>query len=46
MRARASIELLDRGGVSLRPVIVDGVVRVLGLDVGRHAPIEQTSNRM
>ena len=45
-QARALIEAVDRGGLPLNPTKVNAIARDLGLEVGRHAAVEQTVERI
>lgn len=45
-RARALIAAVDRGGLPLNPARVNQIARDLGLEVSRHAPVEQTIERI
>ena len=45
-QARALIEAVDRGGLPLNPAKVNAIARNLGLEVSRHAAVEQTVERI
>ena len=45
-QARALIRAIDRGGLPLNPAKVNAIARDLGLEVSRHAPVEQTVERI
>lgn len=45
-RAQALIRAIDAGGVPLSPARVNDIARSLGLEVSRHAPMEQTVQRI
>ena len=45
-QARALIQAVDRGGLPLNPAQVNAIARNLGLEVSRHAPVEQTVERI
>ncbi len=45
-QARALIRAVDRGGLPLNPAKVNAIARDLGLEVSRHAPVEQTVERI
>ena len=45
-RARALLQAVDRGGVPLDPVLVNGLARRLGMDVSRRAPMTDTLGRL
>jgi hypothetical protein len=46
VQARQLIRAIDRGGIPLNPVRVNAIARDLGLEVSRHAPLEQTIARI
>lgn len=45
-QARALIRAIDRGGLPLNPAKVNAIARDLGLEVSRHAPVEETVERI
>lgn len=45
-RARQLIAAVDRGGVPLNPAKINAIARDLGLEVKRHAPVENTLLRI
>ena len=45
-RARELLAAVDAGGVPLNPARVNQIARDLGLEVSRHAPVEQTIARI
>jgi len=45
-RARQLIAAVDRGGIPLNAAKVNAIARSLGLEVSRHAPIEETIQRI
>lgn len=45
-QARALIRAVDHGGLPLNPARVNAIARDLGLEVSRHAPVEQTVERI
>jgi hypothetical protein len=45
-RARQMIAAVDRGGIPLNAAKVNAIARSLGLEVSRHAPIEETIQRI
>jgi len=45
-RARSLIAAVDRGGIPLNPAKVNAIARDLGLEVSRHAQVEQTILRI
>jgi hypothetical protein len=45
-RARQLIAAIERGGVPLNPARVNAIARDLGLEVSRHAPAEETIQRI
>lgn len=45
-QARALVQAVDRGGLPLNPARVNAIARALGLEVSRHAPVEQTVERI
>lgn len=45
-RAQALIAAIDAGGMPLNPARVNDIARQLGLEVSRHAPVEQTIARI
>jgi hypothetical protein len=45
-QARALIAAIDRGGLPLNPARVNQIARGLGLEVSRHAAVEQTVERI
>ena len=45
-QARALVQAVDRGGLPLNPARVNAIARDLGLEVSRHAPVEQTVERI
>ena len=46
VRARLLIRAIDRGGIPLNPVKVNAIARDLGLEVSRHAALEETIARI
>ena len=44
--AEALLAAIDAGGVPLNPLRVNQIARDLGLEVSRHAPVEQTIARI
>lgn len=45
-RARQLIAAIDRGGVPLDTARINAIARSLGLEVSRHAPAEETIQRI
>lgn len=45
-RAQALIRAVDAGGLPLSPAIVNQIARGLGLEVSRHAPVEDSVARI
>jgi hypothetical protein len=45
-QAHALIRAIDRGGIPLNPARVNAIARSLGLEVSRHARIEETVDRI
>jgi hypothetical protein len=45
-QAQALLAAVDAGGVPLNPARVNHLARQLGLEVSRHAPVEQTIERI
>jgi len=45
-RALALIAAIDAGGMPLNPARVNDIARQLGLEVSRHAPVENTIARI
>jgi hypothetical protein len=45
-QARALIAAIDAGGLPLNPARVNQIGRNLGLEVSRHAPVEETIARI
>lgn len=45
-QAHALIRAIDRGGIPLNPARVNAIARSLGLEVSRHARIEETVERI
>lgn len=45
-QARRLIAAIDRGGIPLNPARVNAIARNLGLEVSRHAPVEETVARL
>lgn len=45
-QAQALISAIDRGGIPLNPARVNAIARGLGLEVSRHARIEETVDRI
>lgn len=45
-RAQALIRAVDAGGLPLNPARVNDIARRLGLEVSRHAPVEDTIARI
>lgn len=45
-QARALIAAIDAGGLPLNPARVNQIARGLGLEVSRHAPVEDTVERI
>lgn len=45
-RARQLIAAIERGGVPLNPARINAIARDLGLEVSRHAPAEETIQRI
>jgi energy-converting hydrogenase Eha subunit F len=45
-QARQLIAAVDRGGIPLNPAKVNTIARNLGLEVSRHAPVENTLERI
>lgn len=45
-RARQLIAAVDRGGIPLNAAKVNAIARSLGLEISRHAPIEETIQRI
>ncbi|MBV8122695.1 MAG: hypothetical protein JOY60_10785 [Burkholderiaceae bacterium] len=44
--AQDLIQAVDQGGIPLNPVRVNAIARKLGLEVSRHAPVEDTIARI
>ena len=45
-QARALIQAIDAGGIPLNIARINQIARNLGLDVSRHAPMEETVARI
>lgn len=45
-RARQLIAAIERGGVPLNTARINAIARDLGLEVSRHAPVEETIQRI
>ena len=45
-QAQALIAAIDRGGLPLNPARVNQIARGLGLEVSRHAPMDDTVERI
>lgn len=45
-RAQSLIAAIDRGGIPLNTARVNAIARDLGLEVSRHAAVEQTVQRI
>jgi hypothetical protein len=46
LQARQLIAAIDAGGIPLNPVRVNQIARNLGLEVSRHAPTDETLERI
>jgi hypothetical protein len=46
VQARRLIAAIDRGGVPLNPARINAIARDLGLEVSRHARVEETIQRI